>query len=126
VSTSRPTLLLWCAAVVIVEAVAVAVVAVVNLVGALSQGKYNTTLLVGLELLLVLAIAALVATAVGLTRRSPRVRTPFVLAQIFALVMAYPLVRHGGTWLIPGILLASLAIAGLIIVFSPRGASEFN
>jgi hypothetical protein len=119
-------LLLGLAGIALVEAGALVAIIIVNAIGAFSDKQVNIGLLAGGELIWLLGAGALVLVAWGLRRRSGAARTPFVLAQLFALIMAYPLIRHSGVWIFVGILLAAIALIGIGIALSPRAGAEFN
>jgi len=119
-------MLRYAAYIALAEAFTILVLAIYNFAGALNGDKFNVGLLIGLELLLLLGVASLVWIAWGLNRRKARARIPFVLFQLFALVFAYPLIGHGGWTLWPGIVLAVMAFAGIVLVFNPRGNAEFD
>ena len=125
-TTQRPTLLLWLAAIALLEAAALIVVVIVNGVGALSDKNGNVSLLLGGEILWLLGAAALGLIAWGLRRRAAWSRTPFILAQMFALIMAYPLIRHSGLWIPVGLVIAAVALVGIAAALSPRAGAEFN
>jgi hypothetical protein len=126
VSESRPTLLLWLALIATVEAVALLAVVIVNAVGAIGDGKVNLGLLLGGEFIWLLGAGAMALIAWGLSRRARAARTPFVLAQLFALIMAYPLIGHHGAWIALGVGIGLVALTGVIIALSPRAGAEFN
>jgi len=126
VSNSRPTMLLWLAVIAIAEAIALLAVVVINGVGALGDGKVNAGLLLGGEFIWLLGAGAMGLIAWGLSRRARAARTPFVLAQLFALIMAYPLIGHHGAWIALGVVIGLVALTGVIIALSPRAGAEFN
>jgi hypothetical protein len=126
VTTQRPTLLLWLAAIALLEAAALVGIVIVNAIGALSDKNGNVGLLIGGELLWLIGAGALVFIAWGLSRRKAAARTPFILAQMFALIMAYPLIRHSGVWIPVGLLIAAIALAGIAVALSPRAGAEFD
>jgi hypothetical protein len=119
-------LLLWLAGIALLEAAALVGLVIVNAVGAIADKAGNLGLLVGGELLWLLGAAALVFIAWGLRRRAAWSRTPFILAQMFALIMAYPLIRHSGVWIPLGLLIAAVALTGIAVALSPRAGAEFN
>jgi hypothetical protein len=114
------------AAIALLEAAALVVIVIVNAVGALSDKNGNLGLLLGGELLWLLGAGALVLIAWGLRRRAAWSRTPFILAQMFALIMAYPLIRHSGFWIPVGLLIAAVALVGIAVALTPRAGAEFN
>jgi hypothetical protein len=126
VTTQRPTLLLWLAAIALLEAGALVVIVIVNAVGAMTDKNGNVGLLLGGELIWLLGVGALCLIAWGLSRRSGAARTPFILAQLFALIMAYPLIRHSGLWIALGLVIAAIALVGIAVALSPRAGAEFN
>lgn len=62
-----------------------------------------------------LVVAALALIWLGLYRRRRIALTPFVLAQAFALVVAWPLVRSDAWWyVLAGATLGACALVGLV------------
>lgn len=125
-SRSRSPLLLGLAAIAFVEALALLGIVIVDGVGAIGDKNVNVGLLIGGEAIWFLGALALGLIAWGLSRRSGAARTPFILAQFFALIMAYPLIRHHGLWVPVGLVIALMALTGIVLALTPRASAEFN
>lgn len=71
-------------------------------------------------LLFLLFGAGLILVGLGWWRTRRWARAPFLLAQLIALVVGVPLAQAAeATSRIPGMLLASIAVVGLVLVFLP-------
>jgi hypothetical protein len=109
------------AAVVIalIEAAGLAAYAVA--IGVSGIGAPDTGAAPLVELLVYLAFAAgLVAIARGLWSRRRAARTPFGIAQVFALIIGWTLVQGAGAVVdVPGYAALVLGVVGLACAFSP-------
>ncbi len=107
-----------------VEALALAAYAVAIFIA--SFNSYGATDSASrIEALLYLVFAALVGlVAWGLIRRRGIARTPFLVVQVFGLVVAYPLLRSGSAVpVVVGVVIAAISVAGLGLALRP-GVSQ--
>jgi hypothetical protein len=101
------------------EAVAAAVLSV--LIGLGTAGSdLDVWIAVATVAMWVVIVGALALIWWGLFRRRSVARTPFLLAQAFALVVAWPLVNSDiAVDLVAGVVLAIVAVAGLVLGLRP-------
>ena len=105
------------AAALAAEAAGLCVAIVLNIIDSASGDSWTTSNAIGFIVIEVIAAAAVAWTASGLARVRPWARTPAVMTQVFAIMIAFWLVEaHRYAWGIPALL---LAIAGLAGVFAP-------
>jgi hypothetical protein len=107
------------------EAVGLCVAIVLNAVDAVSGRSWTTGNAVGfivVELIVAIGVAAI---AVGIARLQPWTRTPAVMTQVFALLIAVWLLEaHRYAWGIPALLLAIAGFAGLFAPASLRALAR--
>ncbi len=108
--------LVWIAGVDVVAAAGLSI-----LVGLSTRGSdLDTWIAVATVIMWVIIVGALALIWLGLLRRSRAARTPFVLAQAFALVVAWPLVNSDvGPDRAAGIALGIMAVVGLVLALRP-------
>ncbi len=101
------------------EAVAAGVLSV--LIGLGTAGSdLDLWIAVATVVIWVVIVGALALIWWGLFRRRRMARTPFLLAQAFALVVAWPLVNSDiAVDLVAGVVLAIVAVAGMVLGLRP-------
>lgn len=103
------------------EALAGAVLAVVVGIGAL-RSDLDVVVAVATVVVWVVIVGALTLIWFGLFRRRSAARTPFVLAQLFALVVAWPLATSDlAVERVAGVVLAVAAVVGIVLGLRPAG-----
>lgn len=103
------------------EALAGGVLAVVVGIGALSS-DLEVVVAVATVVMWVVIVGALALIWFGLFRRRRAARTPFVLAQLFALVVAWPLATSDiAVETVAGVVLAVAAVVGIVLGLRPAG-----
>ena len=103
------------------EALAGAVLAVVVGIGAL-RSDLEVVVAVATVVVWVVIAGALALIWYGLFRRRRAARTPFLLAQLFALVVAYPLATSDiALERVAGVILAVAAVLGIVLGLRPAG-----
>ena|SRR5579859_580377 len=99
------------------EAAGLCVAIVLNVIDSASGGSRTTSNAIGFIVIEVVAAIGVAWVASGLARVRPWARTPAVMTQVFAVMIAFWLLEaHRYAWGIPALL---LAIAGLAGVFAP-------
>lgn len=91
-----------------------------------SRGSSGKATLV--EILIYLAFAVLIALiGRGILRRRPLARTPFLLAQLFVLVVGYTLVVGDGAAVkIAGGAVLAVGLVGLVVAFHPAFVASLD
>ena len=91
-----------------------------------SRGSSGKATLV--EILIYLAFAVLIALiGRGILRRRPLARTPFLLAQLFVLVVGYTLVVGDGAAVkIAGGAVLAVGLVGLVVSFHPAFVASLD
>lgn len=103
------------------EALAGAVLAVVVGIGALTS-DLEGVVAVATVVMWVVIVGALALIWFGLFRRRRAARAPFVLAQLFALVVAWPLATSDiAVETVAGVVLAVAAVIGIVLGLRPAG-----
>ncbi|MDH3959133.1 MAG: hypothetical protein OEU98_06655 [Actinomycetota bacterium] len=101
------------------EALAAGVLAVVVGIGALTS-DLEGVVAVATVVMWVVIVGALALIWFGLFRRRRAARTPFVLAQLFALVVAWPLATSDiVVETVAGVALAVAAVVGIVLGLRP-------
>ena len=99
------------------EAAGLCAAIVLNIVDSASGDSWTTSNAIGFIVIEVIAAAAVAWVASGLARVRPWARTPAVMTQVFAIMIAFWLIEaHRYAWGIPAL---ALAIAGLVGLFAP-------
>jgi hypothetical protein len=99
------------------EAAGLCVAIVLNIIDSASGDSWTTSNAIGFIVIEAVAAAAVAWTASGLVRVRRWARTPAVLTQVFAIMIAFWLIEaHRYAWGIPAL---ALAIAGLAGLFAP-------
>ena len=112
----------WRAAVGLAIAETVALVAYAIAIAIAARNSSGATVTAtGWEVAVYLAFAALLGVlSVGLLRRSPLARTPFLVAQAFVLIVGWTVFSGDGTVTKTlGAIIAAVGVVGLIVSFSP-------
>ena len=101
--------------------------AIVTLVGALTTGDINSWTTLSFEMLIYLFFVFVMwVIARGLTRGNERSFGPFVLAQFFVIIIAWPLITEGQiTTRALGAIAGLSALVALYLVFSKTFREEF-
>lgn len=121
-TTPRPTRLTAAAAVCAAEGLALAGGGVYMLVmGLLGRPDSPSQAETGGVTLLALAVIPLLA-ARGLLRRRSWSRGPAIITQLIALIPAWTLLRASGALIPLGIVLAAVAVTGLVLLVNPTTA----
>lgn len=116
-STVRPPLLLAAAVVLAVEAAALLVYTAVNVVDIATNNSYQVSNGVALVIMQAIMIAGIALIASGVAKVRPWTRTPAVMVQVLAGIVAVVLLQaHRYDW---GVLVLLLAVAGLAGLLAP-------
>jgi hypothetical protein len=123
-ATAAPMLRVAVAAQV-AEAAGLCVAIVLNIIDSASGDSWTTSNAIGFIVIEAVAAAAVAWTASGLARVRPWARTPAVMTQVFAIMIAFWLIEaHRYAWGIPALLLAIAGLAGLLAPSSFRALSR--
>lgn len=109
------------------EAIALAAYAAAILVASFnSYGATNSSSRI--EALLYLIFGGLVGlVAYGIYRRRALARTPFLVVQVFGLVVAYPLLRSGSVVPVAvGVVIAAVSVVGFVMALRPAVAEALS
>jgi len=114
------------AAIALIEGIALVGYALFDIYGAITIGTTgpeevsNPPALLLQILMFALFGAGLIAVSYAWMRRLRWARAPFLVAQFIAIIVGWPLAQsEGGVERTAGIVLAALAIVGIIIAFTP-------
>src|SRR5215469_16174098 len=120
----KPMLLL-AAVVQAVEAAALCVVIVLNLIDSASGHAATASNAIGFIALEAVVAAGVAAIASGIARFRPWSRTPAVMTQVFtAMIAIWLLEAHRYAWGVPALLLAIAGLAGLLAPASLRALAR--
>jgi hypothetical protein len=125
VAVRSPATLRLAAGVQAAEAAALAVAGVLTAIDAASGQSYQTSSGIALTLFEFIVVAGLAAIALGIARARPWSRTPAVMTQVLAGIIAIILLQaHRFDWGIPILLLAIAGLAALLAPASLRALSR--
>jgi hypothetical protein len=103
------------------EAAGLCVAIVLNVINAVSGNSWTTSSAIGFILIEAIVAVGVAWIASGLVRVRPWTRTPAVMTQVFAIMIAIWLLEaHRYDWGIPTLLLAVAGLAGLLAPASLR------
>jgi hypothetical protein len=121
----RTPMLLTAAVAQAVEAGALCVVIVLNLVDVVSGDTATASNAIGFIVLEAVIAAGVAWIASGIARVRPWSRTPAVMTQVFtAMIAIWLLEAHRYAWAVPALLLAVAALAGLLAPSSWRALAR--
>jgi hypothetical protein len=123
---ARPATLVLCAALAVLEAVAV----LAYTIGILVSGAQNPTSVAApfVEVVIyLLFVLGIVLVARGLWQRRRWARTPFFVVQLFGLVIAYTLLSGDGNDIhVLGWIVGLVSVVGVVAVFLPRTSEALD
>jgi len=123
---ARPAGLLLCAAVAALEALAV----LAYTIGILVSGAQNPSSIAApfVEVVIyLLFVLGIVLVARGLWQRRRWARTPFIVVQLFGLVIAYTLLSGDGDGIhVLGVVVGLISVAGIVAVFMPSTSAALD
>lgn len=113
--------------IIFVEIVGILVNTVAIAVAARSSSGATVTA-TGPEIAVYLGFAVLMVwLAWGIWRRSPLARTPFLVTQLFGIIIGYTAWAGDGTWVkLTGVVILLISAAGLVVSFMPSFVRELN
>jgi hypothetical protein len=124
-AAGAPNLLLLGAAAQGLEAAALFVVIVANLIDLADGHAYQRSGAIAIIVIEVLVAIGLAWIASGIVRRRPWTRTPAVMTQVFTLIVAVWLLEaHRIAWGLPTLVIALAGLAGLFAPTSLRALSR--
>jgi hypothetical protein len=107
------------------EAIGLCVAIAVNVVDAVSGRSWTASSAMGFIAIELIAAIGVAAIAAGIARARPWSRTPALITQVFALMIAVWLLEaHRYAWGVPVLLLAAAGFAGLLTPASLRALAR--
>lgn len=115
------------AAIIRAQSVGILAFAIVTLVGAITTGEIESWLTIAIEIFIYLFFVIVMwVIARGVLRRNQRAFGPYVLTQLFVLIIAWPLITTGEiSTRVLGLIAGLSASWALLIVFSRNFRNEF-
>jgi len=125
VAVRRPPMLVVAAAAQAALAVGLLVAVILNVVDSASGDAWTASNATGFIVLEALVAVGVAWVAWGIARVRPWSRTPAVMTQVFAILIAFWLLQaHRYAWGVPALLLAVAALAGLFAPASLKALSR--
>ena len=109
------------------EAAGLCVAIVLNLIDSAAGNSWTAANAIGFIVIEVIAAAGVAWVATGLARVRPWARTPAVITQVFAVMIAFWLLEaHRYAWGVPALVLAVAGLAGLLSPSSFRALTRVS